>query len=367
MPKKKLYPDKKRMRPISFMGYPKERDYIVENMALLIASGIPVSESVSIVSSGLRSKQLKRLLVQVTGDLDEGSPLWKALSGTGFLEDNYINLIKLGEESGRLVENLRMIISQQQKARVFKEKLRVAMTYPGLVFSLMIVIGLLTSWFILPKLMTPFLEMDIQVPLITQVLIGFGKFLQQYGYVFVPTFLTGIFTLIYLIFFHHKTRFIGQAILFRIPGPREIIKESEIARFGFVLSGLLGSGIPITESLVSLGDTSPYRPYQKLYRHLAAKIDEGYTVQKSFQSYKAADKLIPVPIQEMIFAGERSGSLADVLGKISEIYEEKVENSTQNISILIEPILLFVVGVGVLMLALGVILPIYTLVGSVGS
>ena len=110
-----------------------------------------------------------------------------------------------------------------------------------------------------------------------------------------------------------------------------------------------------------------YRPYTKFYAHLEDKISEGYSFQKSFESYKRTTKLIPVPIQQLLFAGERSGNFTDVLYKISEIYSEKVDASADNLSIIVEPILLFIVGLGVLIIGLSVILPIYTLVGSIGG
>ena len=367
MPKKKFYKNKKRTKPVRLWGYPKERDYLLENLAILISSGIGISEATTIVSSGLKSRRLKKALLRVTNELNNGSTLWKALTGSGLVEESYINLIKVGEESGRLVDNLKMIITQQQKSRTFKAKVRTAMAYPIIVLVLIMVVGLGSAWFILPKILQPFSEMNAQIPAVTKIIMNFGIFLQKYGIVFVPTLFMTIILSIYLFFVNKHLRFIGQALLMHTPGSKDIIKQSEIARFGFVFSGLLNSGMPVDEALNSLANTSVYRPYTKFYSYLSGMITEGYSFQKSFTKYRGSIKLIPNTIQQMIFIGERSGNLVGVLDKISEIYEEKLDITTDNISILVEPILLLVVGFGVLIIGLSVIMPIYSLIGSVGG
>ncbi|MGE5327784.1 MAG: type II secretion system F family protein [Thiobacillus sp.] len=366
MVKKSIYDQKKKSKPARVWGSPKERDFILENTALLISAGIGISESVSIVAESLKSRQLKKVLARVIESLEEGIPFWKSLDMVGLFNDNYINLIKVSEGSGRLIDNLKLIVSQQQKDRTFKAKVRAAMIYPGIVFSLIIVIGLGIAWFVLPKLLSAFTGMKLKVPLITQLLMNFGSFLQDYGYIFVPTFLIGLFLLFYFMFIFKKTRFIGQAILIHVPVAKDIMKQTEIARFGFVLSGLLKSGLPVIEAIDSLIKTSTYRPYTKFYKHLYSKIEEGYSFKNSFISYKSSKKLIPLPIQQMIIAGEKSGNLPDVLEKIALIYEEKVDVSAENLAILLEPLLLIIIFAAVLTIALAVIIPIYSLIGNMG-
>jgi type II secretory pathway component PulF len=363
--KKKFYKSKRHAKPVKLWGFPKERDYILENLALLLNSGIGVSESASIVRDGIKSKKLVRVLNGVIEDLDSGMMLWQSFEGKHVFEENYLNLIKVGEESGRLVENLKMIIAQQQKTRIFKAKLRAALAYPTIVFVLMILVLIGSSWFILPNIMVSFKDMNVPIPLITRVVMDFGFFLQRYGYIFVPSLAIFIITFGYLFFFNKRLRFVGQAFLMSIPGVKDILKGSEISRFGFVLGGLLESGLPVTKAVESLEETSPFRAYSKMYNHIKIKIDEGYSFQESFKTYKKSKKLIPNPIQQLIFAGERSGSLGEVLFKVSEIYDEKVDVASDSLSVSIEPILLFIVGLGVLFVGLSVILPIYTLTGSI--
>jgi type II secretory pathway component PulF len=367
MPKKNFYAKDKKPKQTRIWGYPKERDYILENVALLISAGIGIAESVSIVSEGLKSKVLKKILTKVVSSLDDGVPFWKSLDSVGLFADNYINLIKVSEQSGRMVESLKMIVLQQQKERTLKSKVRLAMMYPIIVSGLIVIIGLGISWFILPKLMTAFSGMNVKIPLVTRVMMDFGVFLQNYGYIFVPSFIFGLFLTFYIFFVNKNTRFIGQNILIRTPVARDIIKQTEISRMGFVLSSLLNSGMPVIDSLESLIKTSTYSKYTNLYKFIYSKVNDGFSFKNSLSLFKGSTKLIPLPIQQMIIAGEKSGNLPGVLGKVSQIYEEKVDTSTANLAIILEPILLIIVFLGVLAIALAVILPIYSMIGNIGG
>lgn len=354
-------------RLVNNWGYSKESDYILENIALLVSSGVGISESVSIVSGEIKSSKLKKILSSVINDLDNGLPLWESFQSARLFNENYINLIKVSEESGRLTDNLKVIVSQQQRERTFKSKIRTAMAYPLIVFSLIIIVGLGISWFILPRLTSAFSGLRIKVPLITQILMDFGNFLQNYGYIFVPLTFISVTLIVYFLFINRRTKFIGQAILIKTPIASDIIKQTEIARLGFVLGGLLSSGLSITEALNSLVKTSVYRKYTKLYQHLSEKIEEGYSFKNSLESYKDSAQLIPIPVQQMIVAGEKSGNLPDILARVDHIYEEKVDISTENLAIIIEPVLLVIVFLGVLMVAVAVIIPIYSMIGNVGG
>ena len=289
------------------------------------------------------------------------------MSHVELLPPQMLYLVRLGEETGRLPQNLAVIVEQRDKDKSFKSKVRSAMMYPVLVISLTLVIGTGIAWFVLPNLTTVFSELDLKLPLITIILIAIGTFLQHYGYFVVPLAFIGLILLGYVLFVNKKTKFIGQAILFHLPVIKTLLSDVEISRLGFVLGTLLQAGLPITRAMNSLQDSTTSRQYQKLFIQLAHEVESGSSFQRSFKSYKKIDKLIPVHIQHMIVAGEQSGTLPKTLRRIGEKYEEKVEETTRNLSVLIEPFLLFIVWIGVLSVALSVILPIYSLIGNLNG
>lgn len=241
------------------------------------------------------------------------------------------------------------------------------MMYPGFVFILTIVVGFGLAWFTLPRLASVFASLKADLPLITVLLIAFGSFLGQYGFLVIPAFIVVCLLLIFFFFLFPKTNFIGQFILFRIPTVSRLLREVELARFGFALGNLLQAGLPVLDCLESLAQSTTLSGYKNLYLHLYERVKEGNSFQKSFEAFKNTHDLIPTPVQQLVITGEQSGNLANTLIKIGEMYEIKAETTTRNIAILLEPILLVIVWLGVVAVALAVILPLYSLLGSLNS
>lgn len=348
----------------STIGLSKEREYFIENLSMLVAAGMPILNVLDSIAKELHSDRMKKIILLVREDIESGFPIWKALQKTGLFASHTISLIRLGEESGNLVENLKVVAIEQEKESAFQSKLRSAMTYPILVLSLTMIIGIGVAWFILPKLAQVFGQLKITLPLITKILIGTGVFLGDYGIFVIPAAVIAMAAILFFTFIYSKTKFIGQYILFFLPGIKTLIKEIEIARFSYLLGTLLQAGMPITQALNSLTTATEITPYQKLYEHLRDKIQDGNSFQKCFATYEEADRLIPAPIQQLIVAGEQSGTLAETLLKIGHTYEMKSDASTKNLTVILEPVLLIIVWLGVVTVALAVILPIYSLIGG---
>lgn len=345
-------------------GLAEEKNNFLENLSLMLSAGMDFLSALEAIKSEIRSRRMRRILEWVKSEVEDGSALFDALNRANIFPEQAVSLIKIGEQSGRLVENLKVIVLQQQKERNFKSKIRSAMMYPVFVLGITVFVGLGIGWFILPRLSTVFSSLDVELPLITRLLIDFGGFISLYGYIAVPAFIAFLAVGGFFFFIFPPTKIIGQAINLLIPGIKTLIKQAEIARFGYVFGTLLQAGLPVTDALASLGQVTNIRSYQKFYQYLGKNIEEGNSFKKSFNSYRRAKKLIPSSVQQLIFAGEQSGSLAEILIKIGDAYEEKMENTTKNLSVILEPVLLFIVWLGVLAVAVAVILPIYSLVGS---
>jgi len=345
-------------------GLGKERDYFVENLSMLISGGMPITTVLDSIATEMRSRRMKNVIAAIKSDIESGSSLWRTLAKTGLFPEHAVSLIRLGEQSGKLIENLKVVTIEQEKDRVFRSKLRSAMMYPIFVLSLTVIIGVGIAWFILPKLATVFAQLKIALPLITKILIGTGTFLGEYGSYVVPAGIVAMIVVFFFIFLFSKTKFIGQFILFSSPGIKGLIKEVEVARFGYLLGTLLEAGLPITHALDSLASATEITQYQKLYLHLRDSVEDGNSIQKSFVSFRNANHLIPAPIQQLIVAGEQSGSLPGTLLKIGQKFETKADISTKNLTVILEPILLVIVWLGVVAVALAVILPIYSLIGG---
>ena len=358
----------KRRRPLFFdVGLEEQKSFFLENLSTLLDSGMDILMAVSSIKEDVKMKKMKKILGEVETDIESGLSLHQALERTGVFGFHIISLVNIGEQSGRLSENLKVIVDHDRKNKSFKSKLKSAMICPVLVLSFTVIIGVIISWFILPRLSVIFSQLKLELPLTTRVLLAVGDFLGRYGLIVIPIFLFFIFSFFYFTFFFPRTKNIGQSIIFNTPKIKNIVRNIELSRMGYILGSLLDAGMPIVSALNSLSGIANFHQYKKLYLHLESSIEEGNSFQKSFDEYKKINNLIPHSFRQMIIAGEKSGNLSKVLRRMGEVFEEKTENITKNLATILEPIFLVIVWLGVVFVSLAVISPIYNLVGGLNQ
>jgi type IV pilus assembly protein PilC len=358
---------KKRKSLLDSFGIGHDRDYFIENLSMLVSSGMTIVEALDSITPDIRSKRMRESIGEIRESIESGSPLWRALDSVHLFPSHTVSLVRIGEESGKLSENLHVISLQQEKERVFQSKIRSAMMYPVFVLALTFVVGIGLAWFILPKLALVFSQLRLELPLITKVLIGAGVYLSRYGAIIVPGIIVALGLILYIIFYFPKTKIVGQTILFALPGIKLLILEVELSRLGYLLGTLLQAGLPITQAISSLAQATFFPYYKKFYTYLAKSIEDGNSFQKSFARYRRLNRIVPTPVQQLIVTSEKSGNLSEMLLKISETYEAKTETTTKNLTVILEPILLVIVWLGVVAVALAVILPIYNLIGGLNT
>lgn len=345
-------------------GLGEERKYFLENLAMLVDAGVPINEALDVIEEGSKSKRMKELVAKMSEQVEGGFPIWKAMNASGLFTKQTIALIRIGEETANLVENLKIVVIQQQKEDSFKSKVRSAIIYPVIILFVAVLVAGGVCFYLLPRLTRVFKDMKIELPTMTKVLIAISNFFEAYGLVAIPAFIVIFFLVYYFLFIFQKTKKIGQFLTFNFFGTKRIIQETELARFGYNMGVLLKSGISISECFDSLIKATDFYSYSNLYKKMKNGIEEGASFYEIFKNEKNANKLIPRPIQQMIVVSERSGKLPETMLKISDIYEEKIDDTTKNLAVILEPILLITIWAGVLLLALAIITPIYGLIGG---
>ncbi|TSC92427.1 MAG: Uncharacterized protein CEN89_709 [Candidatus Berkelbacteria bacterium Licking1014_7] len=354
----------KKKKFLSTFGIGKEKDDFVENFAMLISSGMDIILALTALEKEMKSKKMKKIVNEMKLLIDSGSPIWLAMQNTNLLTDQIISLVRIGEESGRLAENLQMIVEQQQKDKMFKSRLKSAMMYPMLVLVVGGAIGLGIAWFILPRLSSLFSSMNTNLPLPTKIMMFVGNFLGKYGSMVIPLLILLALIIYYFLFVFPKTKNLGFSLVRRLPFIKDLVLQIEIGRLGYILGSLLGAGLPIGDALNSLAGATTSQNYKEFYLTLRVGISEGKSFQQILSEFKKIANLIPVSVQHMIAASEKSGKLAETFLQIGKNYEDKIEITTKNMTIILEPLLLVVVWIGVLFIALAVILPIYSMIGG---
>lgn len=353
--------------PLFVIGLGHERDIFIENASMLISGGMPVAVALEAITADVRSRRMKKLVAGLAADVDAGLPLWQAMEKTKLFPSHVIALVRLGESSGKLAENLKVIAAEQNKGRVLRSKVYSAIMYPAFVLALTLIVGVALAWFILPKLAIVFSQINVALPLITRLLIAAGRFLADNGSSVILGAIAVAAVFIFIIIFFPGFRRLGQRALFFAPGIGRLIKEIELSRFGYLLAALLQAGVPIAQAIESLVKVSELPAYRSLFAYMRQGIEDGDSLQQIFSSFKNAKRLVPVSIQQLLVAGEQSGLLREALLKIGETFEVKADASAKNLTVVLEPALLVVVWLGVVAMALAVILPIYSLIGGFNS
>lgn len=339
----------------------KETDFFLENLSILMRSALPVREAVGTLKEEVRSRRMLRAIGVIEKEIEAGSKVSTALQKSGLLSERYIALLRLGEETGELQKQMALIVETQKKERALISKVRGALIYPGVVLTLTIFVGIFMMWYIFPKLTAIFMQGNGQLPVTTRMIIATGDFLTHWGLIAVPLGTAAVAAFIYFVFLYKHTRWIGETVLMRVPVTRSIVEDIELARFGYVVGSLLHAGISLPQALVSMQESTTFVLYKRFYANLHRQVTEGSSFYKAIMSYPGHQRFIPSYLARLISAGEMSGSLSETLSDIGDMFETKTQNLAQNLSVLLEPLIITIVGIAVAFLAVAVISPIYGL------
>jgi len=350
---------------LNSIGLGKERANFIENLAILLNSGLSVIDALKTLHLEIRSKPMKKVLTKVIEEVESGIALWQAMDNQSFFSPYALALIRIGEEAGSLSKNMEYLSVQQEKDRSLRSKVKMAMIYPSIVIVLTTIITLGLAWFVLPNLVTVLISLNAKLPITTRIIIQIANFFKLHGAVAVPSFL-GLMFGAFLVGKYTPLRGPVQQFIFHIPGVGTMARSATIARFGVILGSLLRAGVPLVESIRSMADVTDTVSYRRFYFRLADSIEVGQSFAASFKALHETKSLLPVSVQQLVATGEQSGRIADMLMRIADIYEKKAEEAAQRLPVILEPMLLIFLGAIVGTIAFSIIVPIYSIVGSVG-
>jgi len=342
-----------------------EKLLFTKHLSVLTKSGINITESLETLASQTKSSGFKNILFKVLKDIENGQTLAKSLGKFPIVFDQfYISLVEVGEASGTLEENLEFLAHQMSKDYTLRKKVQGAMMYPALVLSATVVIGGFVSLFVLPKLVDFFGAFQVELPLPTKILLFFANTMKNYGLLIaLDIFVT---LLIFSIFFQFpKIKPLVHALLLKIPLFGEVICYDQIARFSRNFGTLLKSGIPVVQSLEVTSKTLSNLKFKNDIHEIAQYLDKGKNIGEAMDQNKFNE--FPPIVVKMVKVGEKSGKLEETLQYLSEFYDEEIDSITKNLSTILEPALLLVIGVTVGFVAIAIISPIYELTGSIGN
>jgi len=347
------------------MGLGKQRSSFIQNLAMMLGAGLHVTDAIDTLSKEAPSA-MKKIVKKILREVENGSALWRAMDRQGLFTPYAIALIRIGEESGNLSQNLENLAMQDEKDQAMRQKVKMAMIYPIIVIVLTFIITIGLSWFVLPQLVGVLFALNVELPATTRAVIAVSDFFTLHGSVVVPSMIlgAGVFG---ILFKFTKLKYLAQWIVLRIPGVKTLIIEASIAQFGIILGSLLKAGVPPVEALQSLADVTSMLRYRTFFTKLTEHIKLGDSFAKSFTEIRGSRKVLPPSVQQIVITGERSGRLSEVLIKVADIYQKKAEETAQKLPIILEPVLLIFIAGLVAIIAFSIIMPIYSVVGNLNG
>lgn len=346
----------------SFFSRVSFSDLVVmtRQLATMIEAGLVLSEALDILEAQQSNKKFKSVLGEIGRDIKGGTDLATALKKhPDIFPPLYSNLVKAGESSGKLDVVLVEMATNLEKEREFKARVRGAMIYPIMIIGMMFVVMGIMMFFVIPRLTSLYSQSNIELPLPTKILIGTSNFLIGYWWMIL------IFIIISIVAFRKwiKTpsgKFKFDLILLKTPVVGKVIRGVAITNFSRTFGLLIAAGVPILDSLVLVADVLGNAVYKKALQESAQGVERGLSFSAQLERVEG----FPLIVSQMFRVGEETGKVDEIAFKMAEYYESEADHLIKNLTVIIEPLVLVVLGVGVAFLVLSIILPIYKLTTS---
>ena len=334
----------------------KEKMLFAEHLSLLIRGGTTLNEALDILKEESKSKRFKKAIEKISKRILEGESLNKSLAAYPKIFNKFFqNVVKVGEESGTLQENLKYLSLCLKNQYSLKQKVLGALIYPVIVISVALVIVSGTMIFVLPNLFEKLNIINDELPLLTKILFGISIFLKENWALLVIAVIL-LFLLYKVLNYIKITRSILHKIILSLPFLGVTSKNSSLAEFSRVFFTLLKSGVPILEALDICEETLSQEIYKKYIKLVRTGAERGEKLNVSFKRFP---QIFPSIFCQMVLVGEKSGTLEESMNYLAEFYEAESDSALKNFSSIIEPVLLIFVGLFVAFIALAIITPIY--------
>ncbi|MGI9202713.1 MAG: type II secretion system F family protein [Woeseiaceae bacterium] len=330
-------------------------------LATMLAAGIPLVQAFEIVGSGHENAAMQKLILAIKGDVEGGSALAEALAKHPiYFDDLFVNLVEAGEQAGALETLLDKVATYKEKTEAIKKKIKKALTYPMAVLVVAFVVTIILLIFVIPAFEDLFQGFGADLPAFTRMVIDLSQFVRNQGWYLAVMIAAAIYAFLYFKKRSRPMRHFLDRMALRMPIIGPIMQKASIARYARTLSTMFSAGVPLVEALESVAGATGNIVYEVGVLQMKDEVATGLRLQQSMEN----TDLFPNMVIQMIAVGEESGSLDEMSAKVADFYEEDVDNAVDNLSSLLEPMIMAILGVLVGGLVVAMYLPIFKM-GSV--
>ena len=348
-----------RLRPVSRA----EKMFFARNLSVMIAAGLSLTRALDALGAEATNPKFKKVVADVNAAVAKGSTFADALRRhQAIFGDLFVSMAEVGEATGKLTLVLKLVANQMKRDGTLVRRVRGAMMYPAIIVVVLIAVGTLMMIYVIPTLSATIKDLGVALPLSTRIIIGLSDSFVAYGLWIGLGFVALAVGAAYLYRVSAVRAMIGRWSL-RVPVFGGLIKKLNTARFCRTLAYLTSAGVPIIRSLdITAGVVSNIR-FREAAREAGREIQKGAPLHTILAGH---EDIFPPLVTQMIAVGEETGKISDLLIRVALFFEEEVASITKNLSAVIEPILMVVIGVIVGIFAISVLQPIYTSLGNIG-
>lgn len=356
---------KKKSKSLFTMGKRKitTKDIAVfsRQLATMLSAGVPLVQAFEIVGRGHENLGMQDLLLGIKADVEGGSTLAEALGKRPlYFDELFCNLTQAGEQAGVLETLLHKIADYKEKTESLKAKIKKALTYPIAVLVVAVIVTAILLIFVVPTFEELFQGFGAELPGFTQFVIELSRTLQESWYIMLGVVTAFVFGFREAMRRSHKFNHFLHRVLLRIPVVGAVVHKAAIARFARTLSTMSAAGVPLVEALTSVAGATGNIVYEQSVLKMREDVATGQQLQQSMRQAN----LFPNMVIQMVAIGEESGALDAMLEKVADFFEEEVDVAVDNMSSLLEPLIMVILGIVVGGLVVAMYLPIFKL-GSV--
>jgi type IV pilus assembly protein PilC len=327
-------------------------------LATMLQAGIPLVQAFDIVATGHENPGMQKLLSAIKVDLESGTTLAESLAKHPLYFDKlFVNLVHSGEQSGALETLLDKIATYKEKTEAIKKKIKKALTYPAAVVAVAIIVTSVLLVFVIPQFESLFQGFGADLPAFTQFVVGISRFVRSNGVLIILALVAVVMTFAY---FKKRSRKLNEfldRLLLKLPIIGNIMEKAAIARFTRTLSTMFAAGVPLVEAMESVAGATGNIVYEKATLEIRTEVATGQRLQRAME----ATELFPNMVIQMVAVGEESGSLDEMCAKVADFYERDVDDAVDNLSALLEPAIMAILGILVGGLVIAMYLPIFKL------
>lgn len=336
----------------------KDVALFTRQLATMMKAGVPLLQTFDIVGRGHDNPAVGKLLLDIRADIETGSSLSQAFRKYPVHFDAlYCNLIAAGEQAGILETILERLATYKEKILAIKSKIKSALFYPIAVIIVAMIVTAVIMIFVIPAFKEVFTSFGADLPAPTLMVIAMSDFMVANGWLLLLILVGGTFGFFYAWRRSETMQIALDRLFLRLPIFGDIIRKSVMARWTRTLSTMFAAGVPLVESLESVGGAAGNYVYKIGTRQIQNEVSTGVSLTNAMQN----SELFPNMVVQMVAIGEESGSLDSMLGKVADFFETEVDDAVEALSSLMEPLIMVVLGVVIGGMVIAMYLPIFKL------